>query len=587
MILVRILASFFRVLFLPFAALRRRNAAGTSGWLALELRGSVTELPAPRRYRWFRRREGVALPAVVRALAEAAKDPRVRGLLLTVKNPSLGMATATSLRRALSSFRASGKKVTVHLPLGGGSKETYLASVGDLVVTGPRTSIAPVGFASHVRYVRGALDRVHVTPEIYARGRYKSAGEQLAREGMSEAQREQLEALHDTNFEVFVDAIASGRSVTPERAREWIDSAPHDAESAKTKGLVDAVAYEDELDVVVGADVVKQVPRALAAYLGRRAPRRLSPLRPRATIGVVAVHGAIVHARETGFGRGAEDDAVVGALRLARKNPRIHGVVLSVDSPGGGALASDRIHHEVVRLAREKPVVCAMANVAASGGYYVAAPCHVIVAEPTTITGSIGVVSARFALDALLESIGIRTEVVHRGARSEMFSTTRAFRDEERAVVERDLDVFYRGFVRIVAEGRSMTEDAVHQVAQGRVWSGRDAKRVGLVDELGGMDTAIGIVCAKIGVRPEDVPVEVLRGDKRSTPLPVPDPPKGAAWVSALATLRPEIGTDVAALAGVAEFLRAWAERSPLVEGLPLLLGGPSILALDLDSAGF
>jgi protease-4 len=210
----------------------------------------------------------------------------------------------------------------------------------------------------------------------------------------------------------------------------------------------------------------------------------------------------------------AIDERVISAIRIARASSRVRGVILHVDSPGGGALASDRLHHELVQLAAEKPLVACMGNVAASGGYYVAAPAHVIVAQPTTITGSIGVVAARFAVDPLLARLGIATEVVKRGARADLMQPTRQLTPDEREVLEREIEVVYRAFVGVVAEGRKKTFEEIDAIAQGRVWSGADAYQRGLVDELGGFDRALELVRARIGKAGERAEPVVIRASR-------------------------------------------------------------------------
>jgi protease-4 len=210
------------------------------------------------------------------------------------------------------------------------------------------------------------------------------------------------------------------------------------------------------------------------------------------------------------------DDRVMSAIRRAREDKRVLGVILHIDSPGGSALASDRMHHELVRLAKEKPLVACMANVAASGGYYVAVAAHTIVAQPTTITGSIGVVAARLVLEPLLERLGVSTEVVKRGAHADLMMPTRPLTSEEREVLQRELEGVYRAFVGVVAEGRKRTFEEIDALAQGRVWSGADAHARGLVDELGGFDTALDLVRARIGKAGGSAEPVVIRPSRRS-----------------------------------------------------------------------
>ena len=292
--------------------------------------------------------------------------------------------------------------------------------------------------------------------------------------------------------------------------------------------MADAVAYEDEIPALLGLPREGKGPAthglvAAAAYLAAQKRPLLRALTCPPLIAVIPVHGAIAHAASP-FGNFATDDKLTRMVRLARLDPRVKGVVLHVDSPGGSALASDRMHHEIVQLAREKPVIACMANVAASGGYYVAAPAHKIVCEPVTITGSIGVVGARLTMEPLMAKLGIHTETVQRGARTGLLSGTQPLTEDERAALMVSLESTYRTFVRVVAQGRKMKVDEVEPLARGRVYTGEDAKAVGLVDVLGGFDVALREVTALVPA--EDRPrleAKVMRMPRH--PLAIMEPP--------------------------------------------------------------
>jgi len=263
-------------------------------------------------------------------------------------------------------------------------------------------------------------------------------------------------------------------------------------------------------------------------YVGLLAALKLAPLRRPGSVGVIFVHGAIAMQGPMPFGA-ATDEKLISAIRTARQSRRVKGVILHIDSPGGSALASDRIHHELVQLAAEKPLVACMANVAASGGYYVAAAAHEIVAQPTTVTGSIGVVAARIVVAPLLAKLGIVTQTVKRGARADMMDPSRPFTEDERAALMGELEGMYSAFLGIVAQGRKLPLDEVEKVAEGRVWSGTDAKARGLVDELGGFDVALDRVRARIGgLDQKELAPVVIRGARKAG-APLPPPTKAAA----------------------------------------------------------
>jgi protease IV len=551
MILLRLVGLLLDVLFLPLRALRRAFAVKPGSFVVLTIDGPVADV-IPRRRFWERREDkSTSLHALSELVDAMLVDPRVRGLIVTIKRLDAGMATATSLRAQLARAKKGGKEVVVVLPMGGATKEVLVASAASRVIVGPSATLAPVGFVTTSRYVKRALDRAGVEAEVFAQGEYKSAGETLVRDDMSGPQREQLGRLLDGFHEALVAAIAEGRGVSRERAAELVDGAPYHGSAAVEAGLADDAAHEDEVAGLLGLDAATgggprargrgprvHMPLAVdaGAYLAMVRRPLLRPLVRPPLVYVIPVHGAIAHA-DGPFSRLATDERVTRMVRLARVSPRVKGVILHVDSPGGSALASDRMHHEIVQLAREKPVVACMANVAASGGYYVAAPAHRIVCAPTTVTGSIGVIAARFSAEPLLERLGITTQTVQRGARAGLLSMGRKTTDDERAAMERELESTYKTFLSVVAEGRKMSEAEVDKLARGRVYGGDDARDKGLVDSVGGFDGALADLRAML---PSHVAaktkVEVARSPRRALPTLAP-PADGEAGRRALSAI--------------------------------------------------
>lgn len=491
-ILLSLIANLFSLVLWPLLALRRRRAAPNGAWIEVEIEGGIVEL-ARRQPFWRRQKRAFALDTLRRGVAEAAADPRVTGFLLALKDLKVGSATAAGLRSLLLEARQSGKRVAVYLPEGAGTRTMYVASAAERVLLGPETFVAPLGFAVESPYVHRALDRIGVVPEVFARGRYKSAGESLVRQSMSDAQREQLGALLDVAWDVLLTALCEGRAVDRERAQHWVENGPWSARDALAHGMVDAVAYRDEVPKQLAPQLDDGAPLIpLARYLRRRRKPFRSFRRP-PSIAVVEVRGPIV-SEHVGMAPVAAEDEVVAALDRAREDSRYRAAVVCVDSPGGSALASDRMLHALRRLAERKPVVASMGDAAASGGYMIAVGAHAIVAQPTTITGSIGVISARLLLEPLLERLGVSVEVVKRGARADMLSPNRQLDAGERVAVERQLEDIYQSFLQAVARGRSREVSDIEPLAGGRVWSGRDAQRHGLVDHLGGFEQALELV---------------------------------------------------------------------------------------------
>jgi len=277
-----------RLLFYPVSLFRSSRAALPSGWVALDLRGAIEDIPPPQRFWERRRRPTMSLHGLGKLATAIAEDPRARGLVVTLREARFGMATATSLREILARVRAAERRVIVYLPHGGGTKECYVALAGTEVLLGPQASLSPIGFAITTPYVRQGLAKLGVVPEVLARGRYKSAGESLVRDGMSEPQREQLEALIDGHYRALVAAIAGRRATDEKRAKEIVDGAPYMGTAAVKVGLADAVVYDDGLLERLMPQGSKTLVPA-ARYLARRR-LRLGPVRETGVIGVVRVH---------------------------------------------------------------------------------------------------------------------------------------------------------------------------------------------------------------------------------------------------------------------------------------------------------
>lgn len=532
MILLRLVGLLFDVLLFPLRVVRRARAVPQGAFVALTIDGPVTDIVGRPRFWQVRAERATSIWAVTELVDEVLDDARVRGLYVVLKSLDAGMAAATSLRAQLARARAAGKEVVVHLPMGGMTKEVLVASAATKVFLGPTAQLAPLGFLSTSRYLRRALDRAGVEPDVLACGEYKSAGENLMRDTMSEPQRQQLGELLSTFHAALVSAIEEGRRVTPERATAIVDGAPYFGEAAVRAGLADGALHDDEVPGALGLGApdggkpgqgaTRMLVPAAAYHAMRRRPL-LRPLLRGPRVAVVPVHGPITHGAGS-LGSLATDERVIRMVRVARLDPRVVGVILHVDSPGGSALASDRMHHEIEQLARHKPLVACMANVAASGGYYVAAPAHRVVCEPTTITGSIGVVAARLSIEPLLAKLGVTTEAVRRGARAGLLSAGMPLSEDERAALVREIEATYGAFVGVVAAGRKMPKEKVEALARGRVYSGKEALDVGLVDALGGFEQAMAEVRRMLpAALRERVEPAVVRLPRRHVPLL--DPP--------------------------------------------------------------
>ena len=489
-LVVRAIRNLLCVPLLPIWAIARGLSRPKGRWIVVRLKPRLVEARQP--LPWLRRvldsgslRRTSSLAAVRRLADYAIRDPRIDGVAFVLPPLQAGWSVCLGLREQILRLRDEGKATTVLLPRGGGHRELFVASAAEHIYVAPQGTITLLGLSAESHYVKPLLDRIGVEVEPFARKEYKTAVERMSRDSMSEQQREQLQALIDGHTTALLDALSQRIGTTPEQTRKLFEAGVFRGQDAIDARLVDGLAYEDELPDRLGVDHKKIIEAD--RYLHFKEAKLFRPLRRPPYIAVVSIKGAI---SESGAPTGRRG-SIVAALRHARRDRRALGVLLWVDSPGGSAEASDLIHREVVRVKEKKPVVAYFGEVAASGGYYVAAHANHIVAQPLGITGSIGVVSARLMAAQLLDRAGIRTEVLRTGPHADLFSPHRALTDAERTLMNRELDAFYDSFVALVADGRGQPVEDIEPLARGRVWLASDAHRHGLVDELGGMDTAL------------------------------------------------------------------------------------------------
>jgi len=501
--------------------------AAAMGALALVLRGGATksaswtrsadtyldlsleeipEQPAPNDLGSFLESRPPSLRALVEALDRGAKDAKVKAIVLRVSVlEDAGWAKVQELRDAISRFRQSGKPAYAHLEFCG-NKEYYLATACSKIYAVPTAILNVSGLSAEVTFFKGTLDKLGVQAQFEGVGKYKNAPNQFTEKQFTEPHREQTEALLDSLFGVYLKAIAENRNRPEAEVRGLLDAGPYDATRAKEAGLVDELLYHDELsERMSGAERVTP-----ARYV--KASRGFG-LDGRPKVALVYAVGNIISG-ESQSGIGGEfmgSDTVARAIREARKDGSIRALVLRVDSPGGSGTASDVMWREVALTRKSKPVIVSMGDVAASGGYYVSMASDAIVAQPGTITGSIGVFGGKLSMQGLYDKLGLSKEIVTRGRHAALFSSYRPWTDEERASFRQLMTTFYEEFVTKAAQGRGKTYDEIHAVAQGRVWTGAQALEAGLVDRLGGMDTAIGLAKerAKIG-KDEEVALVIL-----------------------------------------------------------------------------
>lgn len=543
---------------------------GPAVLLELDLTTAPVELEPDDPIGRLRSRSRSRLRPMLRALYEAGDDPRVAGVIARVGRGALSWTTVQDLRRALGAFRRSGKPTVAFAETfgegGNGTADYVLAAGFERIWLQPVGELGLLGIASETTFLRGALDKLGVQPQLHQRHEYKNAADRIQRTEFTPEHEEALTALTGSIWDEAVAAIAASRAMTTERVRELADAAPLSAEAARDAGLVDALGFRDEaltdLRSRVGDD------DAPLLFADRWSPRRTVrlPRRRRRVVALVEGHGNIVSGRSRGGAGGGRmgSDTVSAALRAARADDDVAAVVFRVDSPGGSAVASDVMWREVLLTRRAgKPVVVSMGALAASGGYYVAAPADVIVAQPATLTGSIGVFGGKVVVADLLDRVGLTTGAVSNGERSLMFSPRRAFSAAEEAELDAMLDRIYADFVAKVAEGRGMGVADVDAVARGRVWSGIDASRNGLVDEIGDLRRAVEIA-------------------RERASLPADAPVRAAVHVPPLARLgRPRNSEDPRAASmasGLSGLVAALAPLDDLLAGAGLSAGAPLLM---------
>jgi protease IV len=466
-----------------------------------------------------------------RALREAAADPTVTGLFLEVTPLGLGWAQVEELRDALGAFKTAGKPCVAWADALT-NKEYYLASACGEIHLAPAGLTLVNGLALTQTYYAGTFEKLGVSANFEHVGDFKSAIEPYERSGPSDAALEATELMLDGLFENFVAGIADGRGLSVEAARALVDDPPMNPQDALARSLVDALQFRDQvLEERIGADV--EVQKFSEFLRDRRAAWRKGGQK----IAVVHADGAIVSGdsgSELFGGSFVGDRSLRKILEEVREDEDVVAVVLRVNSPGGSGSASDSIHREIALTRAEKPVVTSMADYAASGGYYIAMGTDWIVAQPSTLTGSIGVFGGKLNLHGLYEKVGMSTHTTQRGAYATLLSSDHDFDEAGRARFRSFLQGFYDLFVAKAAEGRKMSVEELHAVAQGRVWTGRQALERGLVDELGGLDRAVAAAAERAAVDPAAmrlVSYPERRGfmDQLLEELTNPDPDAGQA----------------------------------------------------------
>jgi protease-4 len=492
----------------------RQPTVSNNSTLVLKIGGDLQEIPPGGVIGQF-----FEAPPTVRSLVETLRkakvDKRISSVVIRPSGAAALWGKVQEVRDAITDFRRSGKLAIGYLEYGG-EQEFYLASACDKVFLMPSASLDLTGIASYELFLRGTLDKIGAYPDTLHIGQYKTASNTFTEHTYTPAHLEMAQSLNADLYEQLIRGLADGRHKSETEVRALVDHGPFLPEDAVRAGLVDDVAYEDELD-----DKVKLGTGAIN-FLSETDYRHVSPtalgLNRGPRIAIIYATGIIASgdsSYDSPSGQVIGSNTLVEFLRTARADGSIKAIVLRVDSPGGSAIASDVIWREVMLTRNVKPVIASMSDVAASGGYYIAMPAHAIVAEPATLTGSIGVVMLKFVIDGTLKKLGMNMEGVSNGRYADLYSPVRAFTPEERAKVREQMQATYDTFVEKAADGRHTTPERIDAVGQGRVWTGQQGKQIGLVDELGGLDRALALAKQRAKVPPDsEVELVVFPGKK-------------------------------------------------------------------------
>ena len=504
------------------------------GYLEVPLSGAVSEVAAPNSLSSFLLgARPLAMNDLWMNLRKARADVRIQAVMLRLGLLQCDWAKANEMREAVLDFRRSGKKVYAVIEEAPDfDMEYFVATACDRIILHPLGWLGINGIGGYVPFLKGAFDKLGVRAEFEHVEEYKTAANMFTEKGFTPAHREEMESLYSDLFAQYVAAAAKARGMTEAEFRALVDRGFFQGERAKAAGLVDDCLYEDEVQALLRQDgrtparvrfddYTKVKPSSVGLETGR-------------TVALIYAVGTIMTGESLPSVMGGS--TVARWIRTARNDASIKAIVLRVDSPGGSSVGSDVIGREVELARKVKPVIVSMSDVAGSGGYWIAMAATKIVAQPQTLTGSIGVLAGKFSVDGLLGKLGITSEKLAFGEKADIFSPFRPFTTAERIVLKEEILWTYEQFLAKAAQGRGLTRDEVDAVGRGRIWTGRQAKDLKLVDELGGLTMAVGLAKKEAGIdADEEVRFDVW-------------PKKRSFWQAVFS--RSGIGLDIKSAAG-------------------------------------
>lgn len=485
-------------------------------FIEVELQGEVVEEEERFFIPFLPRKRKLTIWDLERIFEHASNSPAVKGVLIKIRDLEIGLGRAEAIRRGILELREKGKRVFVYLE-SPGNLEYMIGAAAERIFVPPWAMLNLIGLKAEVTFFKEALDKLGIEAQIKGLGEYKSASEIFTRKTMSEPHRDMIDSIINDLYAQFVKYISQSRGMDEERVKSLIDSGPFLLNEALEKGLVDELGYEDDLEKrieeILDFQIYKIRAESFLRILNikeiiRRIMQKIEG--DAGTIALVSDSGMIMLGESRGSGgtKTLGSQTLIRTLRRVASDKNIKALVLRISSPGGSGVASDLVWHQLKVISEKKPVVVSMSDVAASGGYLIALGAKKIVAEPMTLTGSIGIISGKFNMKDLFTKLGVTRDAVVRGNRALMFSSYERFTKDEEEKLGEIMSAFYEDFVKKVADARGMDFRSAEQLARGRVWTGKQAKEIGLIDELGGIKQAIRIAKKEAGVS-EDVSLAI------------------------------------------------------------------------------
>ncbi|HAR36059.1 MAG TPA: signal peptide peptidase SppA [Acidobacteria bacterium] len=479
----------------------KEAAVASNSYLEIKLEGRLDDYTPSLPFFEFFPARTVSLYDTWMNLRKAARDSRIKAVVIKFGLLDSDWAKMEELRQAVLEFRQSGKPVLAYFEeLPEADKEYYLASACDRIILHPLGWLGVNGLAAYVPFFKGTLDRLGIKAEFEHIEEYKTAYNQFTETGFTPAHREMLQSIYEDIFNHYLREIAAARQKTPEEMKQLIDRGYFQGQEAVASGLVDELAYEDQLFQRSQLEKYRELTRISNDKYASVRPESFG-LNLGKRVALIFASGTILTGTEEQIALGSETFS--RWLRAAVKDRSIEAIIVRIDSPGGSAVGSDVIWRELVKARSEKPVVISMSGLAGSGGYWMALGGHKIIAQPQTLTGSIGVIAGKFSLEGLMEKLGITTDRLVIGKRADAFSFYRDFSPEEKKILREEIGYIYEQFVERVASARNLPREEVERVGRGRVWTGRQARELKLVDELGGLPRAVELARELAGLPSE------------------------------------------------------------------------------------